>query len=195
MNATSSKWIFAGAFPSESALICRDYFQWGALIHQCSCETLPQWCRAMLHRSVLFASGLYSSWTQCLRQPVPGSDWQRFWLHWHPRPTHHHQLPAWSAVQVQLQLPVGVPGQQHPAGLVSLIYRLSLTSAVVAVWVCVEASSGEETMTQMGQNKKSDKQMTQKKLAVLHDFLQPLRPFLQGRAVLPGTLKCYCFFL
>lgn len=36
MKATSSKWVFAGAFPADSVLIFGVYFQSGALIPQCS---------------------------------------------------------------------------------------------------------------------------------------------------------------
>lgn len=120
MKATSSKRIFLlEPFP-HSLFMYGVYFQPGAFICRCSCEIVIWWRRATLHRLVLFAPGLDSSRAQRLREPVPGPDWQRFWLHWHTRPTRHHQLPAGSAVQVQLQLPFGIPGQQHPAGLVSL---------------------------------------------------------------------------
>ena len=74
----------------------------------------------LLPTLMLFAAGLHSSRTQRLWEPVPGADWKHIRIYRHTRSPHHHQLPARSAVQVQLQLPTGIPGQQHTAGLVSL---------------------------------------------------------------------------
>lgn len=65
-------------------------------------------------------AGLDSSRAECLWEPVAGADWEHIRVYRHARSTRHHQLPARAAVQVQLQLPVGIPGQQHTAGLVSL---------------------------------------------------------------------------
>lgn len=75
--------------------------------------------------SVCFV-GFLSSGSECLWEPVPGADWQYFRVHRHTRPTHNHQLSARPAVQVQLQLPPGVSGEQHTAGIVSSSSRLKL---------------------------------------------------------------------
>lgn len=144
MKATSSSL----PAPEDSVLVYGVWFQWGAFLWNCP-------LMAILHRRVLFTSGLYSSRAQRLWEPVPGSDWQRFRLHRHTRPARHHQLLAWPAVQVQLQLPVGISGQQHPAGLVSLVHLSFLTPSVDAVCVCWEVLSGEEKMMQTGQNEMS----------------------------------------
>ena len=78
---------------------------------------------AKLSVSSGFTAGLHRSGPQRLREPVAGADRQRLGVHRHARPPHHRQLPARPAVQVQLQLPAGVPGEQHAAGLVSHTHR------------------------------------------------------------------------
>lgn len=82
---------------------------------------------------MLFTAGLYSSRAKRLWEPVTGADWEHIRVYWHTRSTHHHQLPARSAVQVQLQLPAGIPGQQHTAGLVSLTH---IIIPLKSVWMC-----------------------------------------------------------
>lgn len=72
----------------------------------------PRWCRS--------PAGLHSSGAQCLREPFASADWEHIRVYRHTGSSRHHQLPARPALQVQLQLPSGVPGQQHAAGLVSL---------------------------------------------------------------------------
>ena len=102
---------------------------------RCISSMVRGWCyRGMLDRWVgghsqtmaICVVGLLGSGGQCLWEPVPGADWQCFRVHRHTWPTYNHQLSARPAVQVQLQLPSGVPGEQHTAGLVSTCY----------VWFC-----------------------------------------------------------
>lgn len=66
------------------------------------------------------SAGHHGLRAQRLREYVAGAGWEYLRLHRHPRPAGHHQLPARFTVQIQLQLPAGVPGQQLTAGLVSL---------------------------------------------------------------------------
>lgn len=78
-------------------------------------------------RSV-WSAGVHSSRTQCLWEQVSSADWKHIRLHRHTWSPDHHQLPARSPVQVQLQLSSGIFGQQHTAGLVSVHHFNSLLS-------------------------------------------------------------------
>lgn len=76
---------------------------------------------------MLFIAGVHRSRTQRLWEPLSGPDREHIWVYRHAGPPNRHQLPAGSTVQVQLQLPTGIPGQQHAAGLVSLTHLISLS--------------------------------------------------------------------
>lgn len=82
---------------------------------------------------MLLSAGLHSSRPERLREPVPGADWKHIRVYRHSRSPHHHQLPAGSAVQVQLQLPAGIPRQQHAGGLVSLAHIQPATTSFISM--------------------------------------------------------------
>lgn len=69
------------------------------------------------------SSGDNSLWGECLQEHVTGADWEYLRVHRHSRPTIHHQLSARPAVQIQLQLPPGIPGQQLTAGIVGACHK------------------------------------------------------------------------
>ena len=87
-----------------------------------------------------FTAGLHRSGAQRLWEPVAGADRQHLWVHRHAGPPHHRQLPARLAVQVQLQLPPRVSGQQHSAGLVSytnMNNTLRVSTEILNVTFCL----------------------------------------------------------